>query len=196
MKNNIIQSYIAGLKKGSNEVYNIIYDIYADRLYHFVLLHTKSHDISKDILQETFIKLWEIRETLQEDHSLQSLLFTISKNKIIDHFRSQINKVEFEDYIAYKENSRFAENDVEQDLYYDEFIQVLTICKRLLPERQLELFELSKEQGLSISEIALKLGISEQTVKNQLTTALKTLRKEISKYNILLISYLSIMPFF
>lgn len=183
MEKEMDNPYIPGLKRGSHAVYNRIYDIYADKLYHFVFLHTKSREMSRDIVQETFIKLWEMRGTLREEGSLQSLLFTISKHKIVDSFRMRMNNMELEDSVLYKESDRVAENEAEHFLYYDEFVQVLAVCKRILPKRQLELLQLNKEQELSISEISQKLGISEQTVKNQLTTALKTLRKEVCRYN-------------
>src|SRR5690554_5362054 len=100
MEIDIIKSYIRELKNDSHKAFNAIYDMYADKLYAFALAHTKSRQMSEDIVQDTFLKLWKIRKTINTEGSLQSLLFKISKNKIIDMFRSQINKVEFELYLS------------------------------------------------------------------------------------------------
>jgi RNA polymerase sigma-70 factor (ECF subfamily) len=184
MEVDILKSYIKELRKGSHKAFNAIYDMYADKLYGFVFTHTKSREMANDIVQETFLKLWTMRETLSVEGSLQAMLFTMSHNKMIDMFRAQINKVEFEDYIEFSENVDLGDNAIEKKIYFDEFIKALKLCKSQLPHRQMEIFEMSREHGKSIEEIALGLHISEQTVKNQLTSATKTLRTELAKYNL------------
>ncbi len=185
MKKTIHIELIRKLRKGSHEAFNACYDIYADRLYGFILVHTKSPSIAEDIVQETFLKLWSNKEKLTEEGDFKSMLFTIAGNLIIDAFRKQINKPEFEDYIKYFDNEIVADNSSEEIIYYDEFLEKLTLSKRILTEGQRHIFELSRESGLSNKEIASKLGITEQTVKNHLSAALKTLRTELSKYNYL-----------
>ena len=185
MEVDILKSYINELRKGSHKAFNAIYDMYADKLYGFAFSHTKSREMANDIVQDTFLKLWTMRESISTDGSLQSLLFTMSYHKMIDIFRTQINKVEFEDYIDFSENDDLEENAIEKKIYFDDFLQALKICKSQLSHRQMEIFEMSRENGKSIEEIALDLKISEQTVKNQLVSATKTLRAELLKYNFL-----------
>jgi len=185
MEIDILKSYIKELRKGSHKAFNAIYDMYADKLYRFVFAHTKSREMANDLVQETFLKLWTMRESLSVEGSLQAMLFTMSHNKMIDTFRAQLNKVEFEDYIEFSENADLGENAIEKKIYYDDFLKALKICKSQLPNRQMEIFEMSREHGKSIEEIALELKISEQTVKNQLTSATKTLKTELVKYNLI-----------
>jgi len=104
---------------------------------------------------------------------------------MIDSFRSQINKVEFELYIDYIDEKSFEDDGIESKLFYDDFLKALKLSKKLLTEGQLEIFERNKEKGESIEEIASSLQISEQTVKNQLTTAMKKIRSQLSKKSIL-----------
>ncbi|NDP22805.1 MAG: RNA polymerase sigma-70 factor [Paludibacter sp.] len=188
----ILKSYIKELRKGSHKAFNAIYDMYADKLFGFAFAHTKSREMANDIVQDTFLKLWTMRETLLEDRSLQALLFAITHNKMIDMFRTQINKVEFEDYIEYAESAYLDDNATEKKIYYDDFLKALKLCKSLLPLRQIEIFEMNRELGKSIEEIANQLKISEQTVKNQLTSAMKTLRTELVKYNLVYLLLLEI----
>lgn len=187
MENDILKSYIKELCKGSHKAFNAIYEMYADKLFGFAFAHTKSKDLANDIVQDTFLKIWTMRESISPEGSIQSLLYTMSYHKIIDVFRTQINKVEFEDYIEYCEYADLGENSIEKKIFYDDFMKALKMCKNLLPNRQLEIFEMSRENGKTIEEIAVGLRISEQTVKNQLTSALKTLRTELSKYNLLFV---------
>lgn len=184
MEIDILKSYIKELRKGSHKAFNAIYDMYADKLYGFVFAHTKSRELSNDLVQETFLKLWTMRESLSVEGSLQAMLFTMSHNKMIDTFRAQLNKVEFEDYIEFSETADLGDNAIEKKIYYDDFLKALKICKSQLPNRQMEIFEMSREHGKSIEEIALELKISEQTVKNQLTSATKMLKTELLKYNL------------
>lgn len=185
MEVDILKSYIKELRNGSYKAFNVLYEMYADRLYSFAFAHTKSRELSNDIVQETFLKLWLKRETISVEGSFQSFLFTITYNKLIDTFRSQINKIEFEDYIVYLDNNKLSESKTDQQLMYDDFLNALKVCKSSLTNRQLEIFELSREKGKSIEQIANGLNISEQTVKNQLTSALKILRTELYRYNII-----------
>ena len=186
MENNILKSYIKELRGGSHKAFNAIYDMYADKLYSFALAHTKSQETAGDIVQETFLRLWTVRESLSVDGSLQSFLFTIANHRLIDLFRKQINKTEMELYIGYREEAGQEENtEAETKLLYDDFVKTLKLCKKLLTCRQLEIYELSREKGKTIEEISEVLNLSEQTVKNQLTTALKKIRGGLLKTNIL-----------
>lgn len=189
MEADILKSYIKELQKNSHKAFNAIYDMYADKLYGFVLAHTKSQQIAEDIVQDTFLKLWKIRDSISLEGSLQSLLFTISKNKIIDNFRTQINKVEFDVFIEYIEDDSFNENEIEKKLNYDDFLKAYKLSKKILSERQLEIFELSRTNGKSIEEIAESLNLSQQTVKNHLSSSLKKIRQQLLKQKTLFIIF-------
>jgi len=145
MEIDILKSYITELLKGSHKDFNAIYNMYADKLYGFAFAHTKSSDMSNDIIQDTFLKLLTMRESILTNGSLLSLHFTMSHYKMTDNFRAQINKVEFEDYIEYCENFDFGDNAIEKKLFYDDFLKALKMCKNLLPLRHLEIFEMSRE---------------------------------------------------
>ena len=169
---------IKKVKQGSYEDFTRLYFMYADLLYGFVLNLTKSPDDAEDILQETFLRIWQTKENLSLETSFKSYLYTIAHNLIIDSFRKKIDSVAFEVY---------TENNTENEVYFDEFLDKLNEAKKKLSSRQLVIFELSREKGCSIKDIAEKMGVSEKTVKNQLTLALKTLKSELSLLHYLLL---------
>lgn len=171
---------IKKVKSGSYEDFTRLYFNYADLLYGFVLNLTKSPVDAEDILQETFLKIWQTRENISLETSFKSYLYTIARNLIIDSFRKKINSVAFEVYIQSDIYQNYSENNIEDEIYFDEFLENFNEAKKKLSSRQLEIFELSRERGYSIKDIAEKLSISEKTVKNQLTFALKILRSELS----------------
>ena len=116
---------IEKLKRGSYEAFDTLYDMYADSLYGFALLHTKSSVQAEDIVQETFLKLWNMRASLSVEGSFKSMLFTIAKNHVIDVFRQQINRPDFEDYIRFCEDEHLLDNTSVEKIYYDDFIDKL-----------------------------------------------------------------------
>ena len=175
----IYSNTIEKLKRGSYEAFDTLYDMYADSLYGFALLHTKSSVQAEDIVQETFLKLWNMRASLSVEGSFKSMLFTIAKNHVIDVFRQQINRPDFEDYIRFCEDEHLLDNTSVEKIYYDDFIDKLAIAKQKLTLAQRNIFEMSN------AEIAALSDISEQTVKNHLSAALKILREELRKYNYL-----------
>ncbi|MDR1098627.1 MAG: RNA polymerase sigma factor, partial [Tannerella sp.] len=76
-------SLIAGLKSGSYEDFDKLYAIYSDMLYGFVLNLTKSSSEAKDILQETFLRVWQTRTNISVEKSFKSYLYTIARKRKI-----------------------------------------------------------------------------------------------------------------
>lgn len=185
LQQSIHSDIIKKLREGSYEAFDTLYNVYADSLYGFVLLHTKSVVQAEDIVQDTFLKLWHMRSSLSVEGSFKSMLFTIAKNHVIDVFRQQINRANFEDYIAFCEDENLSDNTSVDKIYYDDFLEKLAIAKQKLTPAQRNIFELSREEGLTNAEIAHNAGLSEQTVKNHLSATLKVLRAELLKYNFL-----------
>jgi RNA polymerase sigma-70 factor (ECF subfamily) len=174
------QQYIHELNRGSYRAFDALYSLYARRLYAFALKMTKSHTDAREIVQDTFVRLWQNRENVLPDESFQAYLFTIARNAIFNKMRSLINSPVFVDYIDYINEASVSADTITSTLEFDEFRRKLETAKKSLSETQLKVFELSKEWALSHSEIASRLNLSEQTVKNQLSIALKTLRKKLS----------------
>jgi len=141
---------------------------------------TKSHSDAKEIVQDTFVRLWLNRENVLPEDSFQAYLFTIAKNAILNKMRTLINMPVFVDYMEYMNERRLSENNITEAIEMDEFRKKLEQAKESLSETQLKVFELSRELGYSHSEVAQQLNLSEQTVRNQLSLALKTLRKKLA----------------
>lgn len=172
---------IQSLKAGSYKAFDRIYQLYAKRLYAYSLQFTKSTKDSEEIIQDVFIKLWTNREKIRQEDTLRSLLFIMTKNYLINAFRSRVNQPIYEDFIKYGE--KITVNDTSQHLEFEEFAQKFTKLIKTLPATQQRVITMSKIQELSNKQIAEKLSLSEQTVKNQISMALKTLKKHIVELN-------------
>lgn len=93
-----------------------------------------------------------------------------------------------EDYLDFKKEL-ISTDDVEAKYDFDLFLKELEAAKQKLTPRQREIFVLNKEYNLSVTEIASRLSITEQVVRNQLSAALKVLRNELSNYSYLFILF-------
>jgi len=164
---------IRELKKGSTQAFDKIFEKYFKRLYAYCYRFTKSKEDSEEIVQDVFLRLWNIRETIQQEDTLQSLLFIISKNYLINAFHKNIHPPEFEDYVDYQEKLSVEDT---QRLEYEDFLQQLKLALSKLPKTQKSVIEKSRLEQKTNKEIADELSLSEQTVKNQLSLGLKTLR--------------------
>ncbi|MDR2955867.1 MAG: sigma-70 family RNA polymerase sigma factor [Prevotella sp.] len=170
--------FILGLKRGEYDAFDSLYNFYSDYLYSFILRMTKSPSESEDILQDTFLKVWYMRETISPDKSFKSFLFTISRNLIIDSFRAKINSIDFEIFI-HNSTKLSIENSIEEKMNYDDFLKLLSFAKRKLTDKQCLIFDLKQEKGYSNIEIAESLGLSEKTIRNQLSIIINIIKKDI-----------------
>lgn len=175
----------------SYQSYTTFYKTWAPKIYRFVFSIIKSEQIAQDIVQETFTRVWTNKDriTINSEGAFKSYVFTVSYHIVLKELRSQINHPEMDDYMAYCNNTLLTENTTESKLDFSEFLVTLKLAKTKLNPRQLEIFTLNKEEHYSIAEIAAKLGINEQTVRNQLSSSLKTLRKELKEFSFLFLLY-------
>ena len=164
-------SLIEELNKGNKEAFRLLFEKYGKRLYHFSLKYLRDKEDSEDLLNEVFLKIWENRGTLKTNTSFQAYLFTIAYNNIRKRF---LKKSKEEKYIQIFAEEYISESSNNEDsLDYLQFINKIEKIVNLLPPRRKEIFNLSYKEELNNEEIADKLGISIQFVKNQLSIARK-----------------------
>ena len=165
---------ILSLKNGSYKAFERIYQMYAKRLFAYSLQFTKSQEESEEIVQDVFMRLWTNRAKIRQEDTLRSLLFIMTKHYLINAFRTKINQPEYEEYIQYV--NEHSVDDASYQLEYQEFVTKFRVILKTL----------SKIEQFSNKEIADKLSLSEQTVKNQLSLGLKTLKEKLGNLGIYL----------
>lgn len=177
--NNIERKLIQALKESSIEAFDKIYQIYSKRLFAYSIQFTKSPEEAEEIVQDVFVRLWQNRENIQQNETLQALLFIIAKNYLINAYRSKVNHPIYEEYIYHL--NELSVNNTHSNLEYEEFLKILYKEINKLPLTQQKIVTLSRLKQLSIKEIAIELSLSEQTIKNQLSLGLKVLKENLKK---------------
>ena len=171
---------IENVKHSDKDSFKKLYLQYHPVLFRFVVSRIRDEDIAEDIVQETFIRIWKIRQSLVSDKSFFSLIVKISSNLSKDHFKHEAVRRRHQENIAkiYDKQSDKPDKQIET-----EFIQnnILNIVHQNLPLKQRTIFLLSRIEEKSNQEIGEMLEISQRTVENQLYRALKTLRKKIKR---------------
>lgn len=168
------------LQKGDIESFDLTYEKYASRLYHFALKYLKSKEETEELIQSVFLKVWENRQTLKTDTSFKSYLFTISYNEMCNLFRRRMHQKKFGEQLI---TQSIATSDTEDTIDYhsvNEQIEKIISC---LPERQKIIFCKSRKEGKSTKEIALELGLSPGTVDNYISESLKFIRSNLTNKN-------------
>ncbi|HVI47625.1 MAG TPA: sigma-70 family RNA polymerase sigma factor, partial [Chitinophaga sp.] len=146
-------------------------------------------EISKDVLQDLFISLWEKRHSLVLQESLKSYLFQAARHKIIDIYRKNATYRKYLQQLI--EHFDAQPHSIIDTVDNKSRTQDLFEAINHLPDRMKEIFMLSRFENLSIEQISAHLGLSQQTVKNQITKALKILRSNYAQSLIILLMILT-----
>ena len=174
---------LADLLKNDDEIaFAEIYKRHAGSLAGFASSKLYNLDDARDIIHDLFLKFWEERQSVQITSSLKAYLFTLTRYRIIDKIRRNITREEYAAMLQALEISY--DPGVEQQLAAKELQETINRSLDALAPRAREIYRLSREDHMSTAEIAGKLQLSEQTVKNQLTSALKHLRQSLAAASI------------
>lgn len=159
--------------------FDIIYKKYSRRLYGFVFSYVKHEIDTEDIVQEVFVKIWQSRDKINLYSSFESFLFTVAHNATINLLRKRSIEKKYVDHIKSLQNTKET-YDLIDEIHYNELKSKFQNLFNELTPRQKEIFQLSREEGLSHKEIAKKLGISTNTVKNHLVTTLSFFKRKLN----------------
>ncbi|MBS2100673.1 RNA polymerase sigma-70 factor [Carboxylicivirga linearis] len=174
------------LHVGDMNSFDLIFEKYGNRLYAFAISYLKSNEEAEELVQDVFLKLWENRAKLNRESSLKSYLFTIAYHKMCNLFRQ---KEQHNKYILSEKVQDEKSVNLEEQIEFKEALNQIDQIIEELPLRQKEIFIKSRKEGKSSKQIAEELQISPATVDNQISAALKYLRKHIPEANIGLILY-------
>ncbi len=166
------------LHNEDDKAYETLYERYWSRVYNHAFSYFYSEEISKDIVQELFLKVWEYRFELKDVNQFESYLFIMSRNKIMTTLRQLIKRRNM--FGSVMEVAYSNTDSADQPLIGRQALQQVNAALSQLPPRQQLIFKMSREDGLTHSEIAEQLKINRYTVKNHLVHALATLRHLLS----------------
>ena len=163
--------------EGDESAFATIFHRFTPKIRPFVLGIVKVPEVADELVQDLFLKVWLNRQNLVGVTEPSAWLYKVASNLALNQLRRQAS--EYRRIKALVDSSGTDADDLFSQFTAKELQQVIRQAVNALPEKRREVYLLSRDEGLSHKEIADKLGISVNTVKNQVVSALKAIQDHI-----------------
>lgn len=175
-------SLLKRLKADDQSALKIIFQAYYPALYRAIYRLVSDRGIAEDLAQDVFMKFWEKRHQINIQGELGGYIRQMGVNEALGYIRKN-KKIEIKEISEYRNSSSSLTSTSGEDLYINNELQAeVDKAIETLPSRCKMVFMLSRFEDLSHKEISEKLEISPKTVENQITKALKVLKKVLKSY--------------
>lgn len=166
--------YINALSEGDSKAFELLFLRYQPKLVFFFTGFVHDEEVARDLAQDLFFNLWQNRSKLAGVRSFYSYLYRMARNVLYNYYD---HSLVCEKYNAAQFLSPLSSENMEEQLFAKELQDFIDLKVEQMPPQRRQIFKLSRVEGLSNEEIALRLNISKRTVENHLTAALSDLRK-------------------
>ncbi|GAA0524332.1 RNA polymerase sigma-70 factor [Chitinophaga japonensis] len=171
-----LQEYIPKIREGNAAAFRDLFYAAKDPLFGYACKLCRSRELAEEVVQEVFMKLWINRQHLDETLSIKSYLYTATKHCVFNLLKKAALDETLRQAVFHRQP--VAVNTTEEDISLAELQQwKAKVLEQLPPQRRL-IYSMSRIEGLSHEEIAAKLGLSKNTVKDQIVKAGRFLRTQ------------------
>jgi RNA polymerase sigma-70 factor (ECF subfamily) len=177
---------VEGVKLGMASAFDQLYELYANRLYHFALSILKSKQDAEEVVQNTFFKIWEKRHSLESNTSFKAYIFKIAYHVTVDLLRDRLKEKKYQDNLVGKATANF---NLEDSIDFADLLDRVNEIVKELPPRKSEIYQLSRVDHLSYGEIAEKLNISVKTVENAINFSIHFIKKRLGDDSLVILLY-------
>jgi RNA polymerase sigma-70 factor (ECF subfamily) len=168
------------VKSDKNRAFKLVFDTCWHALYKQAYKKVQCNDLAKDLVQDTFLSLWDKIDILDVDGSVMAYLYAILRNKVLKLYEKDEVRIKYA--VSVTTNEKTSDLYVQDILVEKELIAIIENEVANMPARMREIYLLKKDDDLSIKQIAVNLTLSEQTIKNQLQMAYQRLRMRAKNY--------------
>jgi RNA polymerase sigma-70 factor (family 1) len=164
---------LEAFQKGEKEAFIVIYERFWNRIFLIAYRSTKNREVSEDLVQNLFLKLWDKRDLLHIQQ-IEAYLHSSIRNSAIDYIHSQFVSNKYLDYL--KMAAPIEENNTDRVMAVSDLSMLIEEGLTQLPEKSRNIFRMNRLDHSPVEEIAQKLKISEKAVQYHLTKSLKVMR--------------------
>ena len=169
------------ISAGDEQFFNLVFEKYRNRLFTYLLKITKSKETAEEIVLDVFLKLWHGREIVHTIENLEAFLFRVAYHKAVDFFRTVSRSPKLQEETWELSAKMASYEPADKKLMESDINEVLqTAVKNLSPQRR-AVYYLRNYEGLSYTEIAQRLNLSNNTVRNHLAASLQFIRDFLVK---------------
>ncbi|SEK26518.1 RNA polymerase sigma-70 factor [Parapedobacter koreensis] len=166
---------VLAIVQGDEQVFEKVFQQYHERLYYYIQKQIGSDFVAEEVVQLSFIRLWQRRNKLEPTIPLASQLFRIAKSVLVDELRKEQTRLKYAQESAY---TPFTDSLIDA-IENKDLLRHIQVAIASLPYMQQTIFNLSREQGLTHKEIAELFSISPKTVENHIAKALRHLKESL-----------------
>ncbi len=178
LSDHIEAEWIKKIRNNDSRVFEKLVGKYFEPLYRFAWRYVKDQQSAENIVQDVFLKTWRNRKNLDPSLSISSYLYRAVRNNSLNYLRSEKNVQHSIDDVNIMQ---FSGKDPEEEYIEKDRNAAINAAINELPEKCRIIFLMKKYDGLTYSEIADTLNISQKTVENQIGRAFKILRKSLAE---------------
>lgn len=169
---------------GSQAAFEVIYREFSERVLRLARQIVQSEALAQDVVQEFFCEVWERREKFRHASSFENYIYIMARNMAIDARNAYITEqMKRAAHSARKREE--SQNNVDAHINISDYRRVVSEALTTISPQRKMIYEMSREQGLSRPEIAQKLDLAKQTVDNEMTLALKTIRHHLRHHHLM-----------
>jgi RNA polymerase sigma-70 factor (ECF subfamily) len=168
------------LSKQDEKAFRQLYDNYRQKVYTFALRMLSSPEQAEEVMQETFLRLWKIKEKAADIKTLEAYLKATSRNLSLNQIRRREIEARADEHLT--RSWQEMHNNTEELILINDSRKLLDQGMASLPARQKLVYQLCQQQGLSCEEAAAQLNLSPLTVKSHLQRAIRFLRDYLGKH--------------
>ena len=165
---------VSELKNGNEKAFRQLFDLYYQDIYGYSISILKSKEAAEENVQDVFMKVWQNRETLNIDQSFKAFIFTIARNQAFNFLNKAANEAILKEAIFYESQKSHDYGDY--SIREEDCKKLRKEAMKQLPPKRKQIFKMSRKKGMSYEEISQELGISINTVRNQMSKALESMR--------------------
>lgn len=184
-----IDDLIEGKLSAMERVYSSLYG----QIYTYSRSYVVDSEQAKEIAQDSFLSLWEMRKTLKNNSNIKALLLRIARNKSLNYLKKQQASHNYNDYLKHREfsiNYHALKDQSAELVLMQELEQLIKKTLEELPEPYRLVYHMSRDENLSYADIAKRLGVSVKTVEFRMMHVLRLFRKNLRPYLPLIIAFL------
>jgi len=168
------------LKEGKENTFEMMFRTFYKPLCSYAYSFLQDRDEAEEVVQATFISIWEKRSAIEIQTSLKSYLYRMVRNSCLNVIKHE--KVKQQHAAFQKSEGEPVHEAVSQSVISSELEEKIYKAMKALPEQCRLVFQLSRFEELKYAEIADQLQISVKTVENQMGKALKIMRSQLKEY--------------
>jgi RNA polymerase sigma-70 factor (ECF subfamily) len=173
-------SLVHRIRAGDVTALDTCVHLYGDRIVRVAQVTTHSRDAAWDVAQEVFLELWRTRDRLDPTRRLTGYLYRITRNRALDAMRHERSVLRVAHESVLNASAQIAENAGAVTVDAEDFRRCVHEVLRALPPRCREIFLLYREAGMSYAEIEAALGVSNATIRNQVSRATRHLAEALA----------------